>query len=375
MITPSYAPIVGGTEVAVENLTINLNKQGIPTDIMTFNMDDRWNPKWEWKIEEKEGFKIYKVPAVNIFPKIHIPNFISYLFRLTVFPDYKFRNIFTEYDILHFHDEVDISFSLFSLLMDKPKIFHIHTLQETFQTYKYNLISRNILKSHALHITASHSNEVLMDYLGADWVEVLPNGVDSSKFNYNLDEGESNLILFVGRFERRKGIHVLLDSLKYLKNPVKLVIIAPEIDNEYFNEIMIRIAEENKNKKHAILYLGSLSQGEIVKWQHKATLLACPSLTEDFGMVIVEAMSCGTPVIASQLGGITDIIDDGENGLLVPGGNPEKLAEAVMYLLGDENLQMTLAHEARKKVEKEYTWDAVVRKLRDIYVKLLDNVD
>jgi len=310
-----------------------------------------------------------------LFSKIGIPNFISYFFKVTVLINPQFRKLFHEYDVLHFHDDVDISFSLFSFFTGKPKIFHIHSLQRTFKGYKYNLFSRLILtKSANLHLTASQVNANLMNEFGASEVKILPNGVDIEKFDFKLDNREQRLILFVGRFERDKGIHILLESLKLLDMPTKLVIIGPNQDTAYLNDMLHVIEEINREKKHEILYLGSLSHDEIIQWHHRATIFVCPSLHEDFGIVILEAMSSGTPVIASDIGGIKDIITNNHEGILVVADNKVKLAEAIENLLKDEKLRQDLAKEARIKIERKFTWLSVTKELSEIYEKLVDTV-
>ena len=144
MLTPSYDPIIGGTETVVKNLATNLNKIGVHTDVMTFNMDKKWEPRWKWEVKEENGFKVYRIPAFNLFRKI--PNPTGFFFKINVIPSPGFRRILKDYDILHFHDGVDLTFPLFSWFVRKPKVFHCHTLQETFNTYKRNIICKTVFR-------------------------------------------------------------------------------------------------------------------------------------------------------------------------------------------------------------------------------------
>jgi glycosyltransferase involved in cell wall biosynthesis len=385
MIVPSYDPIVGGTETAVKNLVNELNKNNVKVDVMTFNMDSKWNTKWQWEINQFKLFKLYRVPAVNIFTvnlfdkTINITNLF---FRVSVIPNLNFRKLLKEYDILHFHDDVDLTFPLFSFFFKKPKVFQFHTLQETFNYYKKNLICKYILKRCAdIFLCASEDSNMLLNKLKIGNVKILPNGVDITKFNSklqvdnhnNLNINKDNLILFVGRFERRKGIHVLLESLDLLKDSVTLVIIGPNKDDEYAKEVFLSINKQKNGGKHKILYLGALEPDEIIKWLHRSLIFVCPSLSEPFGIVNIEAMACGIPVIASDTGGIKDIIDNRKDGILVPTNNPEKLAEAIQYLLENEDIRVKLGINGKKKVEKEFSLDYVTKQLIKIYDELLSN--
>lgn len=369
MLTPSYDPIIGGTETVVKNLAINLNKIGVKTDVMTFNMDKKWEPKWKFITKEKR-FKVYRIPAFNPFKKILKP--IGDFLKVHVFPISSFRKKLKDYDLLHFHDDVDLTFPLFSYFIRKPKVFQCHTLHETATAYKKSAICKYVLmKSSDVYLAASSNTAKLLRELGADKIKILPNGVDIDKFTFNSKNREENLVLSVGRFERRKGIHILVSSLNLLKTPVNFVLIGPHSGDEYSKEILSKIKNESKKREHIITYSGSVNLDDLVKWYQKASIFVCPSLSESFGIVNVEAMSCGTPVIASDIEGIRDIIESGKDGILVPPNDPIRLAKAIQYLLDNEDVRIKLGKEGRKKVEKEFSWNVVVNRLCGIYKETL----
>lgn len=370
MLTPSYDPIIGGTETVVKNLAINLNKIGVQTDVMTFNMNKKWHPRWKWEIREENGFKVYRIPAFNPFTKISNP--LGFFIKINVIPAPNFRKIIKEYDILHFHDNVDLTFPVFSWFVKKPKVFHCHTLQETFNSYKKNIICKTVFrKSSEVYLTVSSNTAKLAKQLGANKVKILPNGVDINIFSLNFQNRENKLILFVGRFERRKGIHVLLNSLSFLETSINLVIVGPHSNDEYSKEILLQIEKEKRKGKHKITYLGSASPDDLVKWLQKASIFVCPSLSESFGIVNIEAMSCGTPVIASDIEGIRDIIENSKDGILAPPNNPIKLAEAIQYLLENEDIRIKFGKKGRIKIEREFSWDVIADRLCEIYEEMI----
>jgi len=371
MLTPSYDPIIGGTETVVKNLAINLNKIGVKTDVMTFNMDKKWHPIWKWEIKEEGMFKIYRVPAINCLRRNIL--YILSMFRIHVIPNLSFRRILKSYDILHFHDDVDLTFPLFSLFINKPKIFHCHTIQDTFRFYTKNIVCRHIFKKVAeVYIANSTSTAKFLGKLDIAnaRIKLLPNGVDINKFkprNGKID----NLVLFVGRFQERKGLHVLLESLKFLEHPINLVLIGPHSNDKYSKKIFYQIKEINRKSKHRVLYLGPLDLNSLIEYYQKASIFVCPSLIEPFGVVNVEALACGTPVVASNVDGIPDIVENNRNGILVSPNDPFKLAEAIDYLLDNEDVRTKFGRAGRKKVEKEFSWNVIAKKLSKIYTEVI----
>jgi len=373
MLTPSFSPIIGGTERVVQELAFNLNKNGIQTDVMTFNMAEKWKPRLTSSIEEK-GFKIYRVPAISLCKRPL--SVIGELSNVHVLPTSFFGQILKKYDILHYHDVVDLSFPLFSSFVKKPKIFHCHTLQEFSAFYRSNSFARSkLVKSSNLFIAVSKKTAELMRAIGATDVRVLPNGVDTTSFSYDPNisfsqDRDSKTVLFVGRIEGRKGIHVLLDSLPFLKTSINLVLVGPNYGDNYFREIISKIKNENSKGKHKLFYRGSLGLSDLTNCYKRATIFVCPSLCESFGVVNIEAMSCGTPVIASDIEGIRDIIESGKDGILVPPNDPRRLANALEYLIDDESARRRIGKAGRKKVEANFSWRVVTEELCEIYNEL-----
>ena len=366
MVTPSYYPIKGGTETVVQNLSVDLNRMGVQVDVMTFNMDRKWNPKWRGKIEKIDGITVFKIPALNWMPIEHSPRITL---GVNLIPG-RFTNLLKRYDVIHFH-EADFSFPLFSFLVRKPKIFHLHGFSIDF--YKRYFLSRLMFKHVAdVYISISHRMVKKLVELGIpqNKIRYLPNGVDIKLF-HPIKNKENNLVLFVGRITFDKGLHVLLKSLTYLEKPIHLVIIGPsDWDVEYFHEMLKQIADENKKGPHKITYLGAQDHTNIMKWYQRAAIFVLPSFGEAFPVVNLEALSCETPVVATDVGGIREVISDGENGILVPPNNAVRLAEAIQYLLDNKDIRIKFGREGRKWVAKNFSSKAVTEKLCRIYKEI-----
>lgn len=368
MVTPTYHPIIGGAETAVRHLAIGLNDLGIHTDVMTINMDKAWNPKWRGQTElSSDGFQVFRIPALDWFPLAHTPKITM---GVDLIPG-RFRNLTKKYDILHFHG--DLSFPLFSLFLQKPKIYHLHGLGYGF--FRRYFLARLILKHAAdvyIGLTKSMKNDLVRLGIREARIRCLPNSVDVEAF-HPMGKKEDDLLLFVGRLNPGKGLHVLFESLKYLKHPARLVVIGPpDWNSKYFNQMLKLMEKENLKGKHKVEYLGNKSQKDIVEWYQRASIFVLPPVDyEALGIVNLEALACETPVIATSVGGIPEVIHDGENGILVKPNDAVKLASAIQYLLDNENLRKKFGEEGRKLVVSDFSTNAVVRKLIKIYEQLI----
>jgi glycosyltransferase involved in cell wall biosynthesis len=357
----------GGSEAIVHSLPTMLNDKNVQTDVMTFNMDRKWNPRWQGAIVREHGFSVYQIPALNWLPITH-SNRIT--LGINVIPG-RFTNILRDYDIIHFH-ELEFSFPLFSSLQRKKKILHLHGIDTNFLK-RYGITKTFLKRIPDLIIAISDRMKKDLQTLGIPdrMIAHLPNGVDT---NFFLPSGhkESNLLLFVGRIAPGKGLHVLIESLKFVKKPVHLVIIGPrDYDLRYYQNVLELIEKENMRARHKITYIGPLERTKIVEWYQKASLFILPSFTEGFAVSILEALSCETPVIATPVGGVLDIVKSYQNGLLVPLNKPSKLGEAIQYLLENEETRSKLGRAGRRLVVEKYSLENMVARLCKIYEQLL----
>jgi glycosyltransferase involved in cell wall biosynthesis len=367
MVTPTYYPIVGGREAVVYRLTAALNRNGVPTDIMTFNMDSSQVCKWRGETEFSEGFRIYKIPGLDWFP-LHLERITM---GVNLIPG-RFLNLTKDYDILHFHGP-ELSFPTFSYFSRKPKILHLHGLDtRLFQRYALNSFLLKHVADLYISLTEQMKKGLIELGIPDDKIRCLLNGIDVGLFHPSKEK-EGNMILFVGRISPDKGLHVLLDSLDYLKQSVQVVVIGPRGWNlKYFNDILCKIEKENKKGKHKIKYLGTKSQKYIVEWYQKASIFVLATLDyEALGIVNLEALACETPVIATNLGGVSEAVRDGENGILIEPNKAVKLANAIQYLLDNENIRKKFGKNGRKWITENFANEIITEKLLRIYRELI----
>ena len=184
---------------------------------------------------------------------------------------------------------------------------------------------------------------------------VIPMGIDTRLFCPG-EKQSGKIILFVGRLDEKKGVNYLIDAMRHVQE-AKLVIIGdgPEKQN-----LMNQAAGLN------IEFLGAIPHHELPKYFNNADIFVNPSLSEGFGLVCAEALSCGTPVIATDLPAIRDIVQDGVNGLIFEQKNSKMLAEKIIYLLNNPDKMQEMGKNGRKFVEENFGWEIITEKYRDI---------
>jgi len=186
-------------------------------------------------------------------------------------------------------------------------------------------------------------------------IRVMPLGIDTSIFIPKKKTSNSIELLFVGRISRLKQIELCLETLAFLiksqSRKVTLTIVGPVSDELYFSElkalaIQLQITEQ-------VNFVGSVEQSKLVPYYQKANLLLLPSAHESFGMVMVEAMSCGTPVVALKgSGGPDEIVENGINGILT---SKDKYAEKVLDYFQTKQLDFNISKNARNLVEQKWS--------------------
>lgn len=370
MVTPYYyPPVIGGTESFIQSASLKLNERGISTDILTFSTNAMGLPSARKIVtQEMDNSRVIRIQCCNGIRPLK-------LVQVGMIPG-PFQSFMKDYDIIHYHNETDLSLPLFSYFVKKPKIMHCHCINVSYRFYKKNPASRQLFKKISnLYIAFSNSSERMLIDLGIAQsnIRIVPNGVDAETFQPSKETKAENLLLFAGRICPSKGLHILLKSLEYIKTPVELVIIGPPLSDfsEYYTEILKLSKHMNEKTCHKVSFLGVQTKEELVRWYQQATIFVCPSLSDVFPLVNIEALSCGTPVIASNVGGIPEVVKNYKNGILVPAGVPIELAKAIQSLLDDEKLRNNFGREGREWVVKNFSSEAVAVHLHKIYNSLL----
>jgi D-inositol-3-phosphate glycosyltransferase len=245
-------------------------------------------------------------------------------------------------------------------------------------------------------VAASPLEKAQMIWLyGADpgKIEVIPCGVDLNLF-HPLPREEAHaylempqhhkMVLFVGRIEPLKGIDVLIEAMalvlrdmNQLRDEICLCVIGgdPDADGDKMDREMDRLQKmrEKLGIADVVTFLGKRDQDILPYHYSAAEVCVVPSHYESFGMVALEAMACGTPVIASRVGGLTFTVKDGHTGFLVPNDDPQALAEKLRLLLTNEDLRRQMGHQATR-LAKRYSWATVAGQITALYRDLITQI-
>jgi glycogen synthase len=228
-------------------------------------------------------------------------------------------------------------------------------------------------------------------------IEVVYNGIDLKEYvvvketdvieSYGIDQSKP-YVLFVGRITRQKGIIHLVNAIKYIDPDTQIVLCAGAPDTEEIAmEMEDAVAEASESRNNIFWIDKMLDKKDVIQLYSNASVFCCPSIYEPFGIINIEAMACETAVVASAVGGIKEVVVEGETGLLVnleqqkvapfEPVNPDKfskdLAEGVNKLINDKELRDQMAIKGRKRVEDFFDWKSIAKQTKSIYKSIIQD--
>lgn len=215
-------------------------------------------------------------------------------------------------------------------------------------------------------VSSTTASALVRDYnVPGNRVSIVPDGVDIDTFRPLNESRLPGSLLYVGRLHRRKGLEYLLQAMPEVLREVpgaRLYLIGQgSMEKELVAQVRRLYLDE------AVTFLGRVDDQELCRWYNRAQAFVLPSLLEGFGMVCLEAMACGTPVVATRVPGIVDAVADQETGLLVPLGNAGALAGSIVRLLKDRELRHEMGHRGIERARRLFTWDRVASETASFY--------
>jgi D-inositol-3-phosphate glycosyltransferase len=393
----------GGMNVYVRDLTRQLGKMGVHVDVFTRSQDEHVPHVLH---DLGYGNRIVHVPAGPEFPlpkrelASYLPDFVSGV------QDFVTRKRL-KYDLLHSHYWMSgIAARDLKAVWGIPIVHMFHTLgimkrrvardgSEVEGDYRLEG-ERDVINLADWIIAATPAELAQLQWLynaETERISVIPPGVDVNHF-YPIDPDEAKeyigippndqMLLFVGRVEPLKGIDTLIRAIALMRemgllerHRLCLSIIGgdPDPDSAATNTEMVRLKElrEDNDLEDIITFLGRRSQDTLPYYYSASEAVVMPSHYESFGMVALEAMACGTPVVASEVGGLAFLIQDEVTGYHVPVGEPEALCDRLSLLLEDRNLHERMSKDA-VIFSQEYAWENIAAKIVELYQKLMNNL-
>ncbi len=268
------------------------------------------------------------------------------------------------FDVVHVHEPLVPGPSLTALLVKMAPV--VATFHSAGESAAYRTFSRQ-LKWVASRIdirvaVSKDAVELAQRYIGGEY-EVLFNGIELNDYATPSTSARENAIFFIGRHEERKGLINLLEALAKLPPDVRLWIAS---DGPQTAELKTRFASDSR-----IEWLGRISDAEKISRMGRASVFCAPSLHgESFGVVLLEAMAAGTPVVASNLDGYRNVATDDETALLVETGNVASLASALARVLTDSRLATRLTVNGREHAQL-FSMDALADRYIEMYERAL----
>jgi starch synthase len=294
-------------------------------------------------------------------------------------------------DIVHSHTwYANLAGHLAALLHGIPHVMTVHSL-EPLRPWKaeqlgggYALSSwceRVAAESAAaiVAVSAGMRSDVLATYpsVPAERVHVIRNGIDTAEYAPDqrttaLEEhgiaADRPYVVFVGRITRQKGLPVLLHAAERLDPAVQLVLCAGQADTPELEAEVTGLVEHLRATRTGVIWISRmLPRADVIQILSHATVFVCPSLYEPLGIVNLEAMACGAAVVASRVGGIPEVVAEGETGLLVPPGDPADLADAIASLIADPARAGLMGQRGRARVAAEFSWGAIAAQTAALY--------
>lgn len=311
-------------------------------------------------------------------------------------------------DVVHCHTwYAHFGGILAKLLYGVPLVITVHSL-EPLRPWKREQIGRGYDLSSWVEKTALEVADAVIAVsestaedvrrlfnVAPERLKVIANGIDTDEFRktdrpdvlaeYGIDDSKP-FALFVGRMTRQKGLFYLLRAAEYLDPAVQLVLCAGESDTpELQVELEAMVAALRARRPGGVWIPGMISRDKVIGLYSHATVFCCPSIYEPFGIINLEAMACGTPVVGSAVGGIPEVVVDGVTGFLVDPGldaspphdpvNPEAfaggLAEAINRVVRDRELARRMGDAGRQRVLDLFSWQSIAQQTLSLYDSLV----
>jgi len=377
MLTWEFPPrIIGGISTHVYHLSRALVEKGTSVRVITCDCP---NAPAE---EIIDGVPVSRVDSGRV-PE---SNFLLWIYHLNSQMISKATELFeTErFDLIHAHDWV-VGRAAVELKnrLGLPLISTIHateigrggSLDGEYRRKVRDIERLLVEQSDGIICCSNYMLDHIQYVLGAvkTKIRVIPNGVEASRFNNGrqpqlIPTGVSEdrkTILYVGRIVREKGIFTLLDAFEKLRKQGKDVSLVLVGEGPLKEDLAKEVLRRKLNDR--VKLAGFVDEKKLVSLYNSSDAFVLPSHYEPFGMVALEAMASRVPVVVSDVGGLSEIVEDGITGVKVPAANPSTLAEGILRVLEDRELSEQLKENAYRAVQERYRWDMIAEKTIEAY--------
>lgn len=384
MLSWEYPPrIVGGISRVVYDLSQNLGKRGNDIHVITC---------WEPGTKELEIDKYVTVHRIHVYNNIS-NNFVEWVLQLNfAMLEYAIKLLKNEpFDIIHAHDWlVAYTSKLLKETYNIPLITTIHATEYGRNNGIHNEMQHSISnieqwlskESDRVIVNSNYMKREIQNIfaLPEDKISIINNGVDLHKFDNTINDPvfrknyaaeNEKIVLFVGRLVNEKGIHILIDAIPKIisnYNNVKFIIAGKGPCLNGLMEQSCRLGIFNR-----VYFTGFVSEEVLLKLYKCSDIGVFPSIYEPFGIVALEGMVAGIPLVVSNTGGLGEIINHKHDGMTFYNGNSNSLADCIIELLKDNELSKNICAAAKEKVHKNYNWNDITAKTVHEYLRVISN--
>ncbi|MCX8043088.1 MAG: glycosyltransferase family 4 protein [Desulfobacterota bacterium] len=360
MIISYFYPARGGAEQQAIQLASRLIRQGIPVTVLTRKMCGL--PQVECINGISVHRKIITTNKGKLFGLLYLVSVAWFLLRHR-----------TSYDIIHCHLAQgfhSVAALIIKFLFHKRVIIKIGAtgelsdfaiLRKTFMGW---MSVRMLRYADKIVVVCNQARKEALHYgIPPKRIELIPNGVDCTLFTPAPEQRHPGCITFIGRLDKMKGVDVLLEAFSLLRQQgvraiLRIIGDGPEMSRLIAHAQALRISND-------VFFYGL--QDDIPGLLRETAIFVLPSFSEGLSNVVLEAMACGLPVVATRVGGIPDIIVDHDNGLLVEPNNPDQLKSAIQCLIEDRALADRLGKAAQQTVLESCSFERVTKAYLTLY--------
>ncbi|MCW4028380.1 MAG: glycosyltransferase family 4 protein [Candidatus Bathyarchaeota archaeon] len=384
MLSWEYPPrVIGGISPHIYFLSKYLAQQDVKVYVVTCDFPDA--PAHE----VIDGVEVYRVDSY----KNPSPDFATWVYLMNMNMQKEtaaiMRKIGGKIDVIHAHDWLVANAGIgLKHIFRKPLLVTMHSTELGRRDGLHTTAERMIHETEAWLTYEAWKVICCSDYmishvkyafgLPNDKLVMVPNGVntqgydniteDCQQFRSKFALPEEKVVLFVGRLVYEKGIHVLINAVPKILSKVNAKFII--VGSGYMKEQLLNIVR-SMGLEHKVMFQGFMDEATLLRLQKCADVSVVPSLFEPFGIVALEAMAAKSPVVASDTGGLSEIIQHDVTGVKVFPNNPDSLAWGITKVLLDDNYARALSENAYRVVQQRYDWGKIAEQTKRIYEGVL----
>jgi len=363
LISQDFRPMIGGIASHVDELSQALAGLGHKVDILQVTS----GPENSYRTEGEN-------PAVHrlvVKPALPFCNRLLYFYQ----GRRRLKNLMARnnHQVVHWHD-LFAGAGLAKCAVGRAKIVWTNHTSEFLRYYQMPAMRRKMLREFSIAQKIIAPSTELADkateLFGRSAV-FISNGVDVEKFKPGPDSPASSgppTILCPRRIDPKNGIKYLVQAMPLVLDrfpDARLCIAGSVFDQKYLAEVQAVVKAQNTGR--AVSFAGAVENERMPELYNSAAVVVLPSLLEATSIAGLEAMACGRPIVATNVGGLPEIMDNGREGILVGARDPEQLASAIIDLLSNESKAGSMGRNARERAERDFSWREIARKTVEVY--------